>query len=56
MTYVADIGGILGGLASLMALCAALRKWARKRRNRRMCHGLALQRGRGLPVGGHDVI
>ena len=35
MTYGADLGGMLGGLASLMALGASLRKWSRKRRKRR---------------------
>jgi hypothetical protein len=35
MTYGADIGGILGGLASLVVLGAALRKRARKHRKRR---------------------
>ena len=38
MAYGADTGGILGGLASLMVLAAALRKWIRRRRKRRRCH------------------
>jgi hypothetical protein len=35
MTYGADLGGILGGLVSLMVLCAALHKQVRSRRKKR---------------------